>query len=48
MIWCVDNPDAVEECGRNGREVAEAEYSWDAIADQTFDLYRELITNKED
>jgi glycosyltransferase involved in cell wall biosynthesis len=43
MIWCVDHPDAVKQCGRNGRRVVEEEYSWDAIADRTYSLYLELV-----
>jgi len=43
LRWCIDHPDAVRSCGETAREVVEAQYSWKAIADQTHDIYRELV-----
>lgn len=42
ISWCIDNPEAVTDCGAAARDVIEAEYSWDAVAEQTCDIYADL------
>ena len=39
----LDDPAARDELGRRARAAAEGPYSWDRIAGQTLDLYRELL-----
>jgi starch synthase len=42
----LDDPGLAAEMGRAGRERAAAEFSWQAIAEQTVALYEEVITGK--
>lgn len=39
----LSNPDTVESWGNKAREFVSAEYSWDATAEQTYRLYKELL-----
>ena len=39
----LEEPDRAERWGSNGRELVEEQYSWEGVADQTYDLYRTLV-----
>jgi starch synthase len=41
------DPDKCKRFGRAGRKRVEQKFSWPAIANQTIDLYRELIANRK-
>jgi glycosyltransferase involved in cell wall biosynthesis len=43
MAWCMEHPEAVEEAGRRAREEVIEEFSWQAIAEKTLDLYEDLL-----
>ncbi|WP_203229184.1 glycosyltransferase family 4 protein [Halobellus captivus] len=37
------NPDRAQEWGKNARELVENQYSWEGVADRTYNLYRDLV-----
>jgi glycosyltransferase involved in cell wall biosynthesis len=39
----LDNPEEAMEWGTNGRELVEEEYSWEGVADRTYELYQSLV-----
>jgi starch synthase len=43
----MDNPELCKKFGQAGRKRVEAIFSWDAIAAQTVELYRGLVTNRK-
>lgn len=42
------NSDALERRGSDARNFVDAQYSWDATVQETYDLYAELLNNKEE
>lgn len=38
----LDDPDRAREWGKNARELVQEEYSWEGVADRTYDLYQDL------
>ena len=42
----LDDPMRLMEMGHAGREIVEAEFSWTALAEQTLDLYAELLARQ--
>jgi len=44
----LENPDALKRRGSDARAFVDAQYSWDVMAQQTFDLYAELLNNNEE
>jgi glycosyltransferase involved in cell wall biosynthesis len=43
LAGLVDDPDAVALMGERGRQAVRQKYDWDAIADQTEEVYRGLV-----
>lgn len=43
LTWVLDDPEKAKEMGRAGRKRAEEYFSWEAIGDQTVELYRSLV-----
>lgn len=39
----LENPDRAERWGSNGRELVEEQYSWEGVANRTYNLYRDLV-----
>jgi len=42
ILSIIDNPERLEKMGRMGKQIAEVQFSWQAIAEQTRDFYREV------
>lgn len=39
----LENPDRAQQWGENARSLVESEYSWEGVADRTYDLYRDIV-----
>lgn len=42
LRFTLENPDKAQEWGDAARKLVEAEYSWEGVADRTYNLYRDL------
>lgn len=43
LRFVLQNPQTAREWGQNARELVEAEYSWESVADRTNELYRDIV-----
>lgn len=43
LTWLLEDPEKAKAMGKAGRKRAEEHFSWEAIGDQTIDLYKSLI-----
>lgn len=43
LVYALQNRDEALEWGQNARELVEAEYSWDGVAERTDALYRDIV-----
>jgi len=43
LRFTLENPDQAQEWGDTARELVEEEYSWEGVADRTYELYREIV-----
>jgi len=43
LRFVLENPDQARAWGNTARELVEAEFSWEGVADRTYDLYRDLV-----
>jgi glycosyltransferase involved in cell wall biosynthesis len=43
LRYALSNPEAAREWGENARELVEAEYSWDGVAERTHELYSNIV-----
>jgi len=47
IVSCLQNNDRKQELGRNGRKRVLKEFTWDAIAKKTIEIYDELVKKEE-
>lgn len=38
----LENPDSARQWGENGRNLVEAEYSWEGVAENTYEIYQDI------
>lgn len=48
IIKILEDNDLAEKFGRKSRELIENEYNWEKIAKQTYNLYREVVSDKNE
>jgi glycosyltransferase involved in cell wall biosynthesis len=47
LVASIERPELTQEMGQKARRLAEARFSWPAVAEQTIDIYREVLAEKE-
>jgi PAS domain S-box-containing protein len=47
LVASIERPELTQEMGQKARRLAEARFSWSAVAEQTMDIYREVFAEKE-